>query len=285
MRSAHKLGAALAALSSLLFGLAPPSGAGAANPSIPVSRVTTSAKVMALTFDVGSDVANVPRILNALAGQGVRSTFFVTGQAATTYPDAIRSVIAAGHEVGNHSYSHPYFTRLTAAQMANELSRAATAIRGATGQVPRPYFRPPYGDYNATVLQAVGDAGYGHTIMWSIDTVDWKGTSSTAIRERVVSRAVPGGIVLMHVGSGAPGTAGALPGMITSLRAGGYRFVPISQLLGASPTGQTTYTVRPGDNLYRIALRHGVTVAAIVAANHLPNANLIHVGQVLVIPE
>ena len=289
MRSVCRLGAALVALLALLFGLVVPSGAGAASPSILVSRGTTSARVMALTFDIGSDVANVPSILSALADHRVRSTFFATGQAAVRYPDALRSVIAAGHEIANHSYSHPYFTRLTAAQMADEVSRAGAAIRGAIGQAPKPYFRPPFGDYNATVLQAVGDAGYGRTIMWTIDTVDWQGLSSRAIRERVVSRAVPGAIVLMHVGGGAPGTPAALPGMIGSLKAAGYQLVTISQLLGAAPTSPPStspvrYTVRSGDTLYRIALRYGVTVSAIVAANNLASANVIRVGQVLVIP-
>jgi peptidoglycan/xylan/chitin deacetylase (PgdA/CDA1 family)/LysM repeat protein len=273
----------LAALLALLFGLVVPSGAGAASPSILVSRVATSAKVMALTFDMGSDAANVSRILTALSGQGVKATFFVTGRAATTYPAAVRSVIASGHEIGNHSYSHRNFTGLTATQITEELSQAATAIRGAAGQPPKPFFRPPDGAYNAAVLQAVGNAGYHHTIMWTIDTVDWKGLSSTAIRDRVVARAVPGGIVLMHVGAGASGTPGALPGMIASLKAAGYRLVTISQLLGAPSTGQT-HVVQSGDTLYRIALRYGVTVSAIVAANNLSNANLIRVGQVLVIP-
>src|SRR5660398_102992 len=164
MTSARKLSAAMVTLLALLLGLLLPMGASAASPSVLVSRVTTSSKVMALTFDFGSDAGNVSRILQVLADQGVKSTFFATGQAATNYPDAVRSVVAQGHEIGNHSYSHPYFTGLTSAQMADELSRAATAIRTATGQAPKPWFRPPYGDYNATVLQAVGDAGYGHTI-------------------------------------------------------------------------------------------------------------------------
>jgi peptidoglycan/xylan/chitin deacetylase (PgdA/CDA1 family) len=284
MRSARKLGVALAALLAALFGLVVPSGAGAASPSILVSRVVTSARVMALTFDMGSDAANVSRILTALSGSGVKATFFVTGRAAMTYPAAVRSVIASGHEIGNHSYSHRNFTGLTATQIADDLSRAATAIRETTGQPPKPFFRPPDGAYNAAVLQAVGNAGYRHTIMWTIDTVDWQGLSSTAIRDRVVSRAVPGGIVLMHVGAGASGTPGALPGMIASLKAAGYQFVTISQLLGAPSTGQTVHVVQSGDTLYRIALRYGVTVSAIVAANHLSNADLIHVGQVLVIP-
>jgi len=284
MTSARKLSAAMVTLLALLLGLLLPMGASAASPSVLVSRVATSSKVMALTFDFGSDAGNVSRILQVLADQGVKSTFFATGQAATNYPDAVRSVVAQGHEIGNHSYSHPYFTGLTSAQMADELSRAATAIRTATGQAPKPWFRPPYGDYNATVLQAVGNAGYGHTIMWSIDTADWQGVSSTAIRDKVLAGASPGAIVLMHVGGGATGTPDALPAMITGLRAAGYQLVTVSQLLGAAPTGQTSYVVKPGDTLYKIASLYGVTVSAIVTANNITNPNLIYPNQVLVIP-
>ncbi len=284
MASARKHSAAMVTLLALLLSLLLPTGASAASPSVVVSRATTSAKVMALTFDFGSDAGNVSRILQVLSDYGVKSTFFATGQAATNFPDAVRSVVAQGHEIGNHSYSHPYFTGLTAAQMNDELSRASTAIRTATGQSPKAFFRPPYGDYNAAVLQAVGNAGYGQTIMWSIDTADWQGLSSTAVRDRVLNGASPGAIALMHVGGGATGTPGALPGMITGLRAAGYQLVTISQLLGAAPTGQTQYVVKPGDTLYKIASLYGVSVSAIVAANNLVNPNLIYPNQVLVIP-
>ena len=144
----------------ILLGLWLPARAVAASPSTLVSRATTSDKVVALTFDFGSDAGNLSRILQILADKGVKSTFFATGEAATNNPAAVRSVVTQGHEIGNHSYSHPYFTKLTSAQMADELARASTAIRNATGQAPKPYFRPPYGDYNAAVLQAVGNAGY-----------------------------------------------------------------------------------------------------------------------------
>ncbi|MDI9628417.1 MAG: LysM peptidoglycan-binding domain-containing protein [Acidobacteriota bacterium] len=276
--------AALTTLLVLLLGLLFPAAATAASPSILVSRVTTSAKVMALTFDFGSDAGNVSRILQALADRGVKATFFVTGEAAANHPDVIRSVVAQGHEIGNHSYSHPYFTRITTAQMADELARTATAIRNATGQWPKPFFRPPYGDYNATVLQAVGEAGYTHTIMWTIDTVDWQGVSSAAVRDAVLSRVTPGAIALMHVGGGASGTPDALPGMIDGLRGAGYQLVTISELLGSTPAGQTSYVVKPGDTLYRIANLYGVSVSAIVNANNIANPNLIYPNQLLVIP-
>uniref|UniRef100_UPI000E34DE11 polysaccharide deacetylase family protein n=1 Tax=Desertimonas flava TaxID=2064846 RepID=UPI000E34DE11 len=284
MAKPSRLGLMSAVLSALLVVLLVPFGGHAASPSVVVSRVMTPAKLVALTFDMGSDAGNVTRILSALSGEGVTATFFVTGRAAQTAPAAVRSIVAGGHEIGNHSHTHRLFTELTAAQIATELAQAATAITVAAGRAPKPLFRPPEGAYNSSVLQAVGNAGYPHTIMWTIDTADWQGTSSTTIRDRVVSRAVPGAIVLMHVGAGAPGTPGALPGIISALESQGYRFVTVSQLLAAPTTGQTVHVVQAGDTLYRIALRYGTSVAAIVAANHLPNANLIRVGQILIIP-
>lgn len=274
----------LVSLLVLLLGFLLPANAVAASPSTLVSRATTSDKVVALTFDFGSDAGNLSRILQTLGDRGVKATFFATGAAATNYPAAVRSVVTQGHEIGNHSYSHPYFTQLTSAQMADELSRANTAIRNASGQAPKPYFRPPYGDYNSAVLQATGNAGYTHTIMWTIDTVDWRGVSSASIRDKVLTGATPGSIVLMHVGGGATGTPDALPGMIDGLRSAGYRLVTVSELLGSRPTQQTQYVVKPGDTLYRIAGLYGVTVSAIVSANNIANPNLIHPNQVLVIP-
>lgn len=285
MTANRKTRTTLATLLVLLLGvLLLPASADAASPSNLVSRVTTSRKVMALTFDFGSDAGNVNRILQVLADRGVKSTFFATGEAAANYPGAVQSVVAQGHEIGNHSYSHPYFTKLTSTQMTDELSRAATAIRNATGQAPKSFFRPPYGDYNSAVLQAVGNAGYPNTIMWTIDTVDWQGVSSATIRDKVLSKASPGAIVLMHVGGGATGTPDALAGMIDGLRAGGYELVTVSELLGAKPTGQTVYAVKPGDTLYKIASLYGVTVQAIVSANNITNPNLIYPNQLLVIP-
>jgi peptidoglycan-N-acetylglucosamine deacetylase len=284
MAFTHRTRITLVTLLALLLGLLLPAGASASSSSVLVSRVTTSKKVMALTFDFGSDPGNISRILQVLASRGVKATFFATGEAAANYPSVVQSVVVQGHEVGNHSYSHPYFTRLTSAQMVDELSRTATAIRNATGQAPKPFFRPPYGDYNSAVLQAAGEAGYTHTIMWTIDTVDWQGVSSAAIRDNVLSHGTPGSIVLMHVGGGATGTPDALPGMIDGLRAAGYQLVTISALLGATPTGQTLYVVKPGDTLYRIAGLYGVTVAAIVSANNIANPSLIYPNQVLVIP-
>ncbi len=259
-----------------------------AAPSVAVYRGNQSQKSIALTFDLGSDAGGLDSILQTLASYQVKSTFFVTGSAAASYPSAARSILAGGHEIGNHSYSHPDFTKLTSAQMQDQLRRTDALILQQTGQHTKALFRPPYGALNSQVLQTVGDAGYTHTIMWSIDTLDWQYPSTATIQSRVLNNAHNGAIVLMHV-SGSTNTKNALPGIIQGLKNMGYRLVSISELLGlAAPTPPSgtpiRYTVKSGDTLWRISNLYKVTIDAIVKANNIANPNLIYVGQVLLIP-
>ncbi|WP_416145559.1 LysM peptidoglycan-binding domain-containing protein [Planococcus koreensis] len=249
-----------------------------------VTKGSTTNKVVALTFDDGADGANINKILGILSTNKIKATFFLTGSGAANHPTSIKNITTQGHAIGNHSYSHPDFTKLTAAQMKAELDKAEATIKSITGKTSKPLFRAPFGAVNSAVLSGVGAAGYTHTIQWNIDTVDWKGVSSTAITDKVVNNIVPGSIVLMHTGAGASGTPGALPGMISKLKAKGYSFVTVQQLLNMPTAGGTYYTVKAGDTLYSIALKYKVTVAALAKANNITNYNLIRVGQVLLIP-
>ncbi|MBZ5200576.1 LysM peptidoglycan-binding domain-containing protein [Planomicrobium chinense] len=253
-----------------------------------VTKGATTSKVIALTFDDGSDGTNINKILQTLSANKVKATFFLTGSGAKNHPQSIKNITAQGHQIGNHSYSHPDFTKLTAAQMKSELDKTESTIKGITGKSTKPIFRAPFGASNAKVLAAVGNAGYTHTIQWNIDTLDWKGVSSTAITNKVLGNVVPGSIVLMHTGAGASGTPGALQGMITKLKAKGYTFVTVSQLLklpaSSPPASGAKYTVKAGDTLYSIAKKYNTTVAAIAAANKIPSPYIIRVGQVLTIP-
>lgn len=259
----------------------------AAAPAQNLTRGPTTEKVVALTFDDGSDGTNINTILQILSTHNVKATFFLTGSGVNNHPQSIRNISTQGHQLANHSYSHPDFTKISAAEMRSQLQRTEDIVRNVTGKTTKPFFRPPFGAYNSTVLQHVGDAGYRYNVMWTIDTVDWTGNSSTDIVNRVMNRITPGAIILLHTGAGARGTPAALPTMITRLKGLGYRFVTMSQLmnLSSSPGGQTqTYTVRSGDTLYAIALRYRVTVQQLARANNITNTNLIRVGQVLVIP-
>ncbi len=249
-----------------------------------VTKGNTANKVVALTFDDGSDGTNINKILGILANNNIKATFFLTGAGAAHHPASIKNITNQGHAIGNHSYSHPDFSKLTAGQMKTELDKAESTIKNITGKTTKPLFRAPFGTVNSAVLAGVGAAGYTHTVQWNIDTVDWKGVSSTAITDKVVNNIVPGSIVLMHTGAGASGTPGALPGMISKLKAKGYSFVTVQQLLNTPPTTGTSYTVKAGDTLYGIALKYKVTVAALAKANNITNYNLIRIGQVLTIP-
>lgn len=257
----------------------------AASPSRLIQKGSSTEKVVALTFDDGSDGTNIDPILNVLSKQNVKATFFLTGSGASNHQQKIKNIANQGHDIGNHSYSHPYFTKISAAETKDQLQRTENMIREITGQSTKPLFRPPYGDYNSTVLQRVGDAGYTHTIMWTIDTIDWTGNSANAIVQRVVTSITPGSIILMHTGAGATGTVSALPTVITKLKNMGYRFVTVSQLLNleTGPQG-INYTVKTGDTLYAIARRYNVSVNQLALANNIKNINLIRVGEVLVIP-
>ncbi|MFN3631627.1 LysM peptidoglycan-binding domain-containing protein [Exiguobacterium profundum] len=250
-----------------------------------VTSVNTTSKVVALTFDDGADGANTNKILDILAKNNVKATFFLTGSGANNHPQYIKNIAAKGHQLGNHSYTHPDFTKLTATQMKSELDRTEALIKSLTGKTTKPIFRAPFGAVNSTVLNGVGAAGYGYTIQWNIDTIDWKGLTASQINTKVQTNIKPGSIVLMHTGAGAPGTPLALPTMISQLKAKGYKFVTVSQLLAYQNTSSNkTYTVKSGDTLYSIARTYGVTVSALAAANNITNYSLIYVGQVLIIP-
>ncbi|WP_214878995.1 LysM peptidoglycan-binding domain-containing protein [Exiguobacterium sp. ERU653] len=250
-----------------------------------ITSVNTTSKVVALTFDDGADGANTNKILDILAKNNVKATFFLTGSGANNHPQYIKNIAAKGHQLGNHSYTHPDFTKLTATQMKSELDRTEALIKSLTGKTTKPIFRAPFGAVNSAVLNGVGAAGYGYTIQWNIDTIDWKGLTASQINTKVQTNIKPGSIVLMHTGAGAPGTPLALPTMISQLKAKGYKFVTVSQLLAYQNTSTNkTYTVKSGDTIYSIARTYGVTVSDLAAANNITNVNLISVGQVLNIP-
>jgi peptidoglycan-N-acetylglucosamine deacetylase len=252
--------------------------------STPVSRISTTSKSMALTFDAGSDAGNTSSILDILSSYNVKCTFFLTGEFAASNPQLTRRIINEGHEIGNHSYSHPDFTQISLSQMKDQITRTHNKITSVSGKAPSPLFRPPYGSYNSTVLQAAGETGYKSTLMWSIDTIDWKGISAAEIKQKVLDKAASGSIVLMHVGGGARYTPDALPGIIEGLKSKGYGLKTVSQMLSEISTSTKTYVVQRGDTLWKIAQMFGVSINQLVNTNNIVNPSLIYVGQVLVIP-
>lgn len=195
------------------------------------TALPTGDKVVALTFDAGGNNAGVAPILKALAGAGVPATFFLTGRWAEVYPNDAK-LIAATFPVANHTYSHPYLTKLTDANVKDQIVHAETVIKTTTGHDPRPLFRFPYGDVDSRVLADAHALGYGG-IRWTVDTLGWKGggaggQSEATVLARVLGSLRPGEIVLMHVGAANDGStldASALPAVISAVQARGYHFV------------------------------------------------------------
>ena len=193
---------------------------------------------VALTFDAGANSAGLPSILQSLAAAGVRGTFFLTGSWAAANPGGVAAIVAGGHRVGNHSMTHPAFTGLSDAVIADQVRSAEQAIRAA-GADPRPLFRFPFGDRDARTIATVNNLGY-LPVRWSVDTLGWKGTSggvtAQLVADRVLAALQPGEIVLMHIGSnpddGTTLDADALPQVISRIRQAGYGFTTLDALLG-----------------------------------------------------
>ena len=197
------------------------------------SRLPTSERYVALTFDAGGNSAGLTSILSTLQGRQVAGTFFLTGRWAEANP-AQAAQIARYYPVGNHTYSHPDLTTLSDDAVRTEVGRGHTAILTASGQDARPMFRFPFGARDARTIAIVNSLSYGG-VRWTVDTLGWQGTSGgqsvDTIVRRVLASLTPGQIILMHVGSNPNDNstldADALPLVIDELRARGYGFVTI----------------------------------------------------------
>lgn len=186
-------------------------------------------KCIALTFDDGPG-SYTARLLDELAAARVHATFMVVGRNAATAPGLVRREVAEGHEVGNHTWDHQDLSKLTAAQVDDELDRADAAIAAAVGGGFHPALvRPPYGALNSVVRSDLARREKA-AILWNVDTEDWKNKNSVTTTNRALQGARPGAIVLMH--DIHPTTVAAVPGLVAQLRAEGYTFVTVSQLLG-----------------------------------------------------
>lgn len=198
--------------------------------AVAVTRVATSEKVVALTFDAGSDRGFAAEILDALASHGIHVSFGMTGKWAEANPDLLQRMVGEGHALMNHTYDHPHMETLGAEQRLWQLSRTEDIIDGITGATTKPYFRPPYGSYNNQVLADVGSAGYRYSVMWTVDCLGWKGLPASDVAARCLEALQPGAILLMHVGAASTDYA-ALEEIIAGIDGGGYRYATIPELL------------------------------------------------------
>ncbi|MGI8926599.1 MAG: polysaccharide deacetylase family protein [Tepidiformaceae bacterium] len=211
-------------------------------PGIVISNGSRDSSMVALTLDMGGRVEPALDIVNWLLANQVHATIFMTGaMAENPYTEAGRDVLRiieahpATFELANHSYTHADFRGLTASQIADELARTERAMAPYASQDPRPLFRPPFGGWNDSVVNAVAAAGYPRVIMWDIDTIDWMpeaegGPSTNFIVSKVLNNARGGSIVLMHLGG--YNTFEALPRIVAGLRERGFQLVTVGEMLG-----------------------------------------------------
>ena len=193
-----------------------------------VRKADTSSKTVLLTFDAGSDAGFTGQILDTLKANGIVAAFGVTGRWAEQNPDLLRRIAQEGHTMINHSYDHPSFTGrstnlppLTQAQRWEQLDKTESIIQDLAGVSTKPYFRPPYGDYDDSVNADLYARGYLYNVMWTVDSLGWNGLAADAIVERCLALAEPGAIYVFHVGS-ASQDAAALQRVIDGLREMGY---------------------------------------------------------------
>lgn len=186
--------------------------------------------LVALTFDAGKDASGVPLILKTLAAHHTRATFFLTGEFCKRCPHACRAIADAGMELGNHSYSHPHFSKISPERVQRELDRAEATIVAICGRGAKPLFRFPYGNCNKRTREEVAARGY-QPIHWTLDSLDSFGRPKSAdfVAKRIIRRIKPGYITLMHVSQ--IETAKALPRIFAYLDKIGARSVPISELM------------------------------------------------------
>jgi len=189
---------------------------------------------VALTFDDAPDDNFTPKVLDVLKREGIRATFFVVGNRVEQHPEIVKRMIAEGHIIGNHSYDHPDFSKLTDAQFRDQIRRTDRIIRQYANYTPS-FVRPPYG--NITENQILWLASqHRKVINWNVDSLDWKNLSAEEVQTNVLAHIGPGSIVLQHAAGGKgedlTGTIEALPHIIRKLRNDGVTFVTIPEMFG-----------------------------------------------------
>ncbi|MEG1190903.1 MAG: polysaccharide deacetylase family protein [Oscillospiraceae bacterium] len=202
-------------------------GASATTRELPIYCVERDNKCASLTFDAAWGNEDTNQLIEILGKYNVKATFFVVGAWVDKYPESVKALSDAGHEVMSHSDDHAHFSKLSEGDIEANLEACNKKIQAVCGKKPT-LFRCPYGEYDDHVIKTVNSIGMT-AIQWNIDSLDWKNLSAAEITQRVTSQIVPGSIVLFH--NAAKHTPEALPGVIEALVREGYQLVPVSELL------------------------------------------------------
>lgn len=193
-----------------------------------IRHVDLNKKQVAFTFDGGEGNQSAETILNILRKHQVRGTFFLTGKWVLRNPELVKRMHNEGHEIYNHTFNHPKLPFLTDQEILKQLVLADSVISSLTGTSTKPYFRPPYGEYDEHVLTIAASLGY-RAVMWTIDAGDWMesdGYTAIEVKDRIMNNLAPGAIILMHIGDTITGSV--LDEVLTEIKALGYKIVPLS---------------------------------------------------------
>ncbi|MFH0852703.1 MAG: polysaccharide deacetylase family protein [bacterium] len=194
-----------------------------------ISRANPAKKQVIFTFDAGAGTNSLQKILEVTKQHNVNVTFFSTGKFAETNPELIKQISSDGHEIFNHTYSHLHLTQLTDQEIKDELDKTEQIISGLIGRSTKPYFRPPYGDRNAHVLEIAAQEGY-QSVFWSCDALDWMvGQTEQQVKDKIYSCEKPGAIILMHVGDDITGSI--LDEVFTKIENDGYQIISLTTSL------------------------------------------------------
>lgn len=212
---------------SVLFSLSQNSFAFVTTKKVPVYKVDTPDRVVSLTFDAAWGADKTLGILDILDQYNVKATFFLVGFWVDNFNDMVKEISSRGHEIGTHSETHPHMPTLSAQKIRDELTISSQKITALTGKKVE-LFRPPFGDYNNTLITECEQMGI-IPIQWDVDSLDWKGLSASQIHDRVAKKADNGSIVLFHNNS--DNILEALPLVIQTLQLKKFSFAPVGQVV------------------------------------------------------
>ena len=200
---------------------------------------------IAMTFDDGPSAETTPRLLDILKQRNLKVTFFEIGQNAERNPAIVKRILAEGHEIGNHSWTHPQLSKLSDERVTEEITKTQDAIKNASGSGYTPtLLRPPYGAITARQKEWIEKQFGLSIIMWSVDPFDWKRPGESVIEQRILAGARPGAIILSH--DIHKQTVDAMPATLDALIAKGFKFVTVSQLIAMNtPKSSVTPSPRP----------------------------------------
>ena len=200
-------------------------------PPAPIYKGNPEKSMVTLLVNVAWGNEFLPHILKVMNTHDVKSTFFLDGSWVKNNPKLAKMILEEGHEIGNHAYSHPDMKQLSAARITEELQKTNEVIRATLDVTPK-WFAPPSGSYRQEVVE-IADKMEMKTIMWSVDTVDWRKPEPHTMVQNVLGKAHPGAMILMHPTSS---TAAGLEALILGLKSKGYQIGNVSQLMDSSRT-------------------------------------------------